>query len=154
MNNFMIWYPYSQLHTINFMECIILFHKQWYMNLLSLLWPNIVMFDDFGDHFVIHGFWCVQIPIMQYWEMDHMMAIRSRCVQHPQKLVVFHNIYEMGHCPRTIVNQGSEWPRSEWILKNCANYRHQVWHCVQWFLHDRLQPPNIHKIGLEDSWSC
>ena len=27
VSNFIIWYPYSQLHIINFMNCITLFHK-------------------------------------------------------------------------------------------------------------------------------
>ena len=26
-----IWYPYSQLHKIDFLNCIILFHKEWYI---------------------------------------------------------------------------------------------------------------------------
>ena len=50
------------------------------------------MFNDFGDHSFGHGFWCVQIPIMQHWEMDYVMASGRRCAQRLLKLVVFHEI--------------------------------------------------------------
>ena len=56
MNNFMIWYPYSYLHKINFIKSIIFFQKKWHKNFLSSMWPNIIMFDDFGDCSVIHGY--------------------------------------------------------------------------------------------------
>ena len=66
------------------------------------------MFDDLGDHYVGHGFWCVQIPILQHWQMDCLMGTVIRCIQHLQKIVVFHKICEMGLCPRgwTFVYQG------------------------------------------------
>jgi hypothetical protein len=31
VNNYMIWYPYLQLHKINFINCMTLFHKERYM---------------------------------------------------------------------------------------------------------------------------
>ena len=34
---FMIWYPYSQLHKINFMSCITLLQKKWYIMYKILL---------------------------------------------------------------------------------------------------------------------
>jgi hypothetical protein len=40
VNNFMIWYPYSQLHKINFMNCITLFYKERYiMDKILLITP-------------------------------------------------------------------------------------------------------------------
>ena len=59
----------------------------------SLMWPSIVMFDDLGDHFVRHGFWCVQILILQHQKNElndgkwkHMYPTSSK-------------ICEMGLCP-------------------------------------------------------
>ena len=43
------------------------------------------MLNDFGDRYVGHGFWCVQIHNLQHWAMDFMVANRSRCVQHLSK---------------------------------------------------------------------
>jgi hypothetical protein len=38
-NNLMIWYTYSQLHKINFTNCITLFHKEWHiMYKILLIW--------------------------------------------------------------------------------------------------------------------
>jgi hypothetical protein len=40
VDNFMIWYPYSQFHKINFMNCVSLFHKEWYiMDKILLIVP-------------------------------------------------------------------------------------------------------------------
>ena len=37
VNNFIIWYPYLQLHEINFMNYITLFHKEYYIMYKFLL---------------------------------------------------------------------------------------------------------------------
>ena len=37
VNNFMMWYPYSRLHIINFMNSIISFHKEQYIMYKILL---------------------------------------------------------------------------------------------------------------------
>ena len=88
------------------------------------------MFGDFGDQAIRHGFWYVQISIMQHWKMDWMMANKSRCVQHLQKLVVFHETCEMRHS--TWDKPLSLEARNDIGLKTCMCCKHQVWHRVQW----------------------
>jgi hypothetical protein len=38
-------------------------------------------------------------PFCKIEKMDYTMANRSRCVQHLQKFVVFHEIGKMRYCP-------------------------------------------------------
>ena len=77
-----------------------------YLSLLSSLGPcmqwlfvrhhqcDLDLFDDFGDHFVVYDFWCVQILILQpsrkrpiWWQME------VGCLQPPSKSLLYFTRY-------------------------------------------------------------
>ena len=75
-------YVYSSLHRSPWLALpkfqVASLIQLWIMFTL-IVCTSSLMCDDFGDLYVRHGFWCVQILILQYWEMDYMMANGSRC---------------------------------------------------------------------------
>ena len=55
VNDVMIWYLYSQLHKINFVKCITLFYKEWYIMYKSLLiTPHEWLYQNFDWPFLFN----------------------------------------------------------------------------------------------------
>lgn len=92
------------------------------------------------------GFWCVQIPMLQHWEMDYMRANERRCVQQLEQLVVFYEICWNGILSMRMMSLCPS--RLEitfvWIkYKSLFEFQAPLWPCVQWLLHNQIQPPKM-----------
>ena len=92
-NNFMIWYPCSQRRKIEFMNCIILFHKEWYiMQKVLLITPHDQLYQneieswEYENHsakgfmklnWKIHEVTRDKGSLSQIWGVPHVKSVRK-----------------------------------------------------------------------------